>query len=260
MFGDAFEAVCNAAKGKVKFLESNLAGYVASSFMAGLYIAFGSLLMLIMGGYFSAAGSPGTKLVCGLVFSVGLCYVFMAGAELFTGNNLVMGAASISGAVPWGKSIKLWVVCWIGNLIGSVVVAVIFTMTGIGNGEEVGAFLQSTAAAKMAAGPLVLFSKAILCNICVCVAVWCSIKLKSEMGKCFIAVACVMTFVSSGYEHSIANMTFLTVGLLNPGTAAITIGGFFYNLIVVTLGNMVGGIIFVALPYYLISRQPKAAK
>ena len=99
-----------------------------------------------------------------------------------------------------------------------------------------------------------LFAKAILCNICVCLAVWCSIKMKTETGKIMMAVLGVMTFVTSGYEHSVANMTFFTIGLLDPGTA-ITIGGVLYNLLIVTAGNMLGGILFVALPYYLIQKE-----
>lgn len=255
MFRDEYNAACNAAKNKVNLLEKNPVGYVAASFMAGAFIALGCILMGIVGGYFSAGGSPATKLVSGLVFSIGLCFVFMAGAELFTGNNFVMGAASLKGEVSWGKTIKLWIVCYLGNLLGSVVFAALFTMTGLMGGEEVGTFLQNVAAAKIAGAPLNLFAKAVLCNICVCASVWCSIKMKSETGKIMMAIAGVMTFVSSGFEHSVANMTFLTIGLLTPGSAAISFGGALYNLLIVTAGNMVGGILFVAVPYYLIQKE-----
>lgn len=255
MFGEEYQAVCNAAKNKLKLLETNLLGYCTSSFLAGLYIAFGSILMGFVGGYFTAGGSYATKLVCGFVFSVGLCFVIMAGAELFTGNNLVMACAALKKEISWGKAAKLWVVCYLGNLVGSVAGAVLFTMTGIPGSGDVGAFFGNAAAAKMAGAPLQLFAKAVLCNICVCIAIWCSIKLKTEGAKLVMAFCGVTTFVTCGFEHSIANMTFLTLGLLNPNGAAVSIGGFFYNLAIVTLGNMVGGILFVAVPYYLISRN-----
>ena len=87
--------------------------------------------MGVVGGYVNAAGSPATKLLNGLVFAVGLNFVFMAGAELFTGNNFTMSAASIKGEVSWGKTIKVWIVCYLGNLLGSVVTAGIFMMTGL---------------------------------------------------------------------------------------------------------------------------------
>lgn len=257
MFGEEYQAVCNAAKNKLRLLESNTLGYFMASCMAGLYIALGSILMGIVGGYFTAGGSCATKLVCGLVFSVGLCFVIMAGAELFTGNNMVMACAAMKKEVSWGKVCKLWAVCYLGNLVGSVVSGALFTMTGIPGSGDVGTFFANTAAAKMAGAPAQLFAKAILCNICVCVAVWCSIKLKSETGKIVMAICGVTTFVTCGFEHSIANMTFFTIGLLNPNGAVVTIGGALYNLVVVTLGNMIGGVLFVALPYYLISKNRK---
>ena len=243
MFREEYQAVCGAAKKKVEFLEKNPLGYVTAAFLAGMFIGLGCVLMGVVGGYFNAAGSPATKLLNGLVFAVGLNFVFMAG-----------GAASIKGEVSWGKTIKVWIVCYLGNLLGSVVTAGIFMMTGLMNGQEVGTFLRSAAVAKVSAAPMELFAKAILCNICVCLAVWCSIKMKTETGKIMMAILGVMTFVTSGYEHSVANMTFFTIGLLDPGTA-ITIGGVLYNLLIVTAGNMLGGILFVALPYYLIQKK-----
>lgn len=253
MFKDEFKAVANAAAAKVNLLEKNPAGYVIASCLAGLYIAFGSILMGYVGGCLT--GQPAQKLVCGIVFSVGLCFVTMAGAELFTGNNFVMASGSLQKAVSWGKTIKLWIVCYIGNLIGSVIGAGIFTLTGIPSGGDIGAFFANAAANKIAGQPLNLFAKAVLCNILVCVAVWCGTKLKSEGAKIVMNFCCVGTFVTCGFEHSVANMTFLTIGLLNPQGAAISLGGSIYNLAVVTLGNMVGGIVFVALPYYIISRD-----
>lgn len=95
MFGEEYQAACNAAKGKLNLLEKNPLGYFMSSCMAGLFIGLGSILMCIVGGYFSAGGSYATKLISGLIFSVGLCFVVMAGAELFTGNNFVMSCAAL---------------------------------------------------------------------------------------------------------------------------------------------------------------------
>ncbi|MDO4321903.1 MAG: formate/nitrite transporter family protein [Lachnospiraceae bacterium] len=253
MFKNEIEAVGNTAKGKVNLLEKNMTGYVLMSILAGLYIAFGSILMGFVGGCLT--GQPAQKLVCGIVFSVGLCFVTMAGAELFTGNNFVMAVGSMTKAVSWGKTIKLWIVCYIGNLIGSVIGAAIFTTTGIPGSGDVGAFFANAAAAKMSGTPANLLAKAILCNILVCVAIWCGAKLKSEGAKIVMNFCCVGTFVTCGFEHSIANMTFLSIGLMNPHEAAVNLGGFFYNLGIVTIGNMIGGILFVAVPYFLISRD-----
>lgn len=254
MFKEEHQSVGNVAKGKIKLLEGNPLAYVLASVLAGLYIGFGSILMGFVGGCLT--GQPAQKLVCGIVFSVGLCFVTMAGAELFTGNNFVMASASMQKAVTWGQTVKLWIVCYIGNLIGSVIAAALFTMTGIcSSNEAVGEFFANAAAGKMAGTPANLFAKAILCNILVCIAIWCGTKMKSEGAKMFMNFCCVGTFVTCGFEHSIANMTFLSIGLMNPMGKAITMGGFFYNLGIVTLGNMVGGILFIAVPYYVISRE-----
>lgn len=252
MFQDDYKAASNTALAKYNFLQKNPAGYVMSSFMAGLYIAIGSMMMGIIGSMF--AGTPAQRVVNGLVFSVGLCLVTVAGAELFTGNNFIMAVGAMKKTVSWMQAVKVWVVCYLGNFAGSIVAAVVFTLTGLPSGD-IGANFANTAAAKMAGTPLNLFAKAILCNVLVCLAIWCGTKLKSEGAKIAMNYACVTTFVACGFEHSIANMTFLTIGLLNPMDAAVSIGGLFYNLVIVTIGNMIGGIVFVALPYYLISKE-----
>lgn len=252
MFKNEIEAVGNTAKGKVGMLEKNFAGYLLLAILAGVYIGFGSVMMGTMGGLLS--GVPAQKLVNGVVFSVGLCLVTIAGAELFTGNNFVMAVGSLTGAVPWVKTIKLWIVCYIGNWIGSIATAVVFFLTGLDSGDT-GTFLANAAAAKMAGTPLNLFAKAILCNMLVCLAIWCGAKLKSEGAKIAMIFGCVATFVTCGFEHSIANMTFLTIGILNPMEATVSFGGYLYNLLIVTAGNMVGGILLIALPYYLIAKD-----
>lgn len=252
MFQDDYKAASNAALAKYNFLTKNPAGYFMSSFMAGLFIAIGSMMMGIVGSMF--AGAPAQRVVNGLVFSVGLCLVTLAGAELFTGNNFVMAVGALKKTVSWAQTVKLWVVCYLGNFAGSIVASVFFSLTGIPSGD-IGTNFANIAAAKMAGTPLNLFAKAILCNVIVCLAIWCGTRLKSEGAKIAMNYACVTTFVACGFEHSIANMTFLTIGLMNPMGAAVSLGGMFYNLLIVTAGNMLGGIAFVALPYYLISRE-----
>lgn len=257
MFKDEIIAMGNTAKGKVNLMENNLLGYVLMSVLAGIYIGFGCILMGIVGGVFTGGGAYSTKLACGIVFSVGLCFVTMAGAELFTGNNLVMAIGGMKKTVSWGQVVKLWIICWLGNLVGSLIAAGVFTMTGIPASGDIGTFFGTTAANKMAGSAPNLFAKAILCNICVCIAIWCGTKLKSEGAKIAMNFCCVTTFVTCGFEHSIANMTFMSIGLMNPNGMSVSMGGFWYNLAIVTLGNMVGGILFVALPYYLIAKDQK---
>lgn len=255
MFRSEIDAVANTAKNKAGLMEKNLFSYLILSALAGMYIGLGSILMGCVGGTFTAAGSHAAKLVCGLVFSVALCFVTVAGAELFTGNNFVMAVGALSGTVSWGKTIKLWAVCWFGNLIGSVVVAAVFTMTGVPEISEIGAFLANTAAGKIAGTIPQLVAKGIFCNICVCLAIWCGAKLKSEGARIALNFCCVTTFVACGFEHCVANMTFLSVGFLNPNGTAVTLAGIGYNLLFVTIGNIIGGVLFLAVPYYLVSKE-----
>lgn len=252
MYRDEIIAISNAAKTKVEFLKKNSAGYLLASILAGMFIGFGILLIFTIGGLL--AGAPYTKVVMGVSFGIALSLVVIAGAELFTGNNLVMTVGMIEKQIKVSDGIKLWVLCWIGNLIGSVVLALLFTGSGFAEGP-VGEFIAGSALTKMTIPVLPLFFRGLLCNILVCLAVWCGFRCKSESGKLIMIFWCLFAFITCGFEHSVANMTLLTISLLSPCGAAVTFGGYFYNLLVVTLGNMAGAIIFLAIPYSFMARK-----
>ena len=252
MFKDTYDAAAGAAKAKVAYLKKNPVGFFLLSMLAGAYIGFGILLAFTIGGLLD--GAPATKAVMGCAFGVALSLVVIAGAELFTGNNLVMSAGLFRKTVTFGDALKLWIICWIGNLAGGVVLSLIFAGSGLDSGK-VGAFMAAGAAAKMAAPAGQLILRGILCNILVCLAVWCGFKCKSETAKLIMIFWCLLTFFTCGFEHSVANMTVLTVALLNPGDAAVSMGGYWYNLFFVTIDNMIGGIVFVSLPYFISSKD-----
>lgn len=253
MFRDEFTSVCNSAKGKLNLLNNNPVGYVIAAVMAGIFIAFGGFVMLTVGGNLGTTGAG--KVVMSASFAAALSLVVMAGAELFTGNNFVMASGAMAGEVKWGDAVKLWVICYVGNLAGSLLAAVIFHFTGLASGA-VGETIATVAAAKMGGAPVALFMKAIFCNMLVCLAVWCGAKMKTESGKLVMIFWCIFVFVVCGFEHSVANMTIMAAGLLDPnGVAGLSIGGYVYNLVIVTIGNMIGGILFVAWPYYMIQKS-----
>lgn len=254
MFQDAFEAVCNAAKGKADLLKKNPLGYFVSAMVAGLFIAFGAFISSAVQVPFAAAGDPWQKFLNSATFAAALSLVVGAGAELFTGNNFVLASAGFAKKLSWAEIIKIWVVCYIGNLVGSLIAAVIFQLSGAAGGGVAEIFVAATER-KMGMSPMNLVMRGLLCNTLVCLAVWCSLKMKSESGKMIMVFWCILVFMVCGFEHSIANMTILAVGLMNAGEAAISVGGYVYNLIFVTIGNMLGGILCVALPYYLIAKK-----
>lgn len=252
MYKTEFEGLVKASKAKLGLLEKNPTGYFLASALAGVYVGLGILLIFTIGGLLQ--GQAASKIVMGASFGIALSLVLMAGSELFTGNNLIMGAGSLSKEVPWSKTAKLWGVCYIGNWIGSIVLALLFLGTGLDTGST-GEFIATSVLAKTTAPVMQLFFRAILCNILVCLAVWCFFKLQNEVAKLIMIFWCLFAFITAGFEHSVANMTLLTIGLLNPMGQAITIGGYFTNILVVSLGNMVGAMLFLAIPYFIIQKN-----
>lgn len=253
MFKEDFLSAANASSAKLKLLRDNIVGYFALSVLAGMFVGFGVLLAFSAGGML--AGAPAAKLIMGACFGVALSLVVFSGAELFTGNNLVMTAGMLKGKVTLSDSILLWAVCWLGNTAGGVLLAALYYLTGLGR-SPIGEFMADAALAKTSAAPIELITRGMLCNMLVCIAVWCGFRMKSESGKLIMIFWCLLAFFTTGFEHSVANMTLLTYTLFNPCGRMLTPGGWFYNLGLVTLGNMLGGILLVALPYYLAQRDP----
>lgn len=248
MFNEEFESIaCSAAK-KRDLLRKNPMGYFLLSMLAGIFVGFGVLLAFSIGGQLS--GAAYTKLAMGASFGVALSLVVMAGAELFTGNNLAMTAGLLKRKVKATDVIAVWAVCYIGNWAGAILLALLFQLTGLNSGA-VGQFILSSAEAKMNLGFFELVARGMLCNALVCLAVWCSAKCKSEAGKLIMIFWCLFAFITTGFEHSIANMTLLTAALFSGAGW----GGYFYNLLTATLGNMLGGILLVAIPYFVAQRE-----
>lgn len=252
MFKEDFNAASGAAAAKSSFLKKNPVGYFVLSVLAGMYIGFGILLSFTTGGLL--AGEAAAKLAMGATFGVALSLVVMAGSELFTGNNMVMVAGLFKNKVTFADCLVLWIVCWLGNMCGGVLLAILYHLTGLGNGT-VGDFMAKTAMAKMSAPAIALLTRGILCNMLVCIAVWCGFRCKSESGKLIMIFWCLITFFTTGFEHSVANMTLLTYSLFNSAGQAVSLSGELYNLFWVTLGNMIGGIGLVAVPYFLSQRD-----
>lgn len=256
MFNEEFNKVAGAAKSKVELLKTNKLGYFISSMLAGIYVGLGIMLIFSIGGLLSSEGSPATKIVMGLSFGVALSLVVFAGSELFTGNNFIMTVGSLNKSVSWIDTAKVWIFSFCGNLLGSILGGSLFFMAGLAKGP-VGEFIAKTSATKMALPASELFVRGILCNMLVCLAVWCTFRCKEEISKLVMIFWCLFVFITAGFEHSIANMTLLTIGLLSPFGEAVSLGGYAYNILLVTLGNMVGGILFMAIPYYIISKKKK---
>lgn len=255
MFQDGYQMTCNVGVGKWNFLQKNPLGYFISSMLAGMFVSFGSFIAFTLGQAANAGGAVAfVKLIQAFAFSSALSLVITAGAELFTGNNFVVAAASMKKMVSWVDTIKLWSICWIGNLLGSVLSVVAFQLTGAptaSDGALADYFIQ-VSTGKVGYSPVSLVVRAILCNILICLAIWCFVKMKSESGKLIMVFWCILIFMGCGFEHCIANMSIIGVAVFNHG---VTLGQYFYNILWATVGNVIGGVVFVALPYYIISKE-----
>ncbi len=259
------QSACAVAKAKSAWTIPQL---LLMGILAGAYIAFaGFLNTVVTQDLAQYAGVGVTKFLGGAAFSVGLMLVVIAGGELFTGNCL-MPLGTLAGCAPISGVLRnlFWV--FTSNLIGSVLVAVLIYWSGLATGA-VGANALKIAAAKMSLPMGQAFFRGILCNWLVVLAVWMSMAANDIVGKIFAIFFPITAFVASGFEHNVANMYFMALGIFVKGNAAVvtaaelapdrlaavTWGGYWHNLIPVTLGNMVGGILFVAVFYYLVFMQ-----
>jgi nitrite transporter NirC len=255
MFSEEINKVSSAAQKKVAFLKESRVKYLLASAMAGMFVGFGIILIFTIGGVLSAADSPATRIVMGISFGIALSLVLMAGSELFTGNNMIMVIGALEKKVTWMGALSIWIFSYIGNLLGSVILAWLYVQTGLIQGNVVGNFILKSAGAKMTAPFNQLFVRGILCNILVCLAIWSFFKLKEETAKLIMIFWCLFAFITSGFEHSIANMTLLSIALFLPHEVPVTIGGFVHNLTASTLGNFIGGGLFIGATYWYISKK-----
>ncbi|AGB41195.1 formate/nitrite transporter [Halobacteroides halobius DSM 5150] len=260
MFTKTVNSVAAAAKKKVGFMNQSLVKYFILSMMAGAFVGLGIMLIFSIGAPLKAVGSPIVKTIMGASFGVALTLVIFAGSELFTGNNLVMTVGYLSGEVSLKDVLKLWFWCYLGNLVGSLVMAWLLYNTGLISSGVTADFILKATAAKMNAPVSQLFFRGILCNMLVCLAIWMGIKAKNEVSKLILIFWTLFAFIGSGFEHSIANMTLLAMGLFIPHPETITVMGYLRNLIPVTLGNVIGGGVLIGAIYWYVASDSLAAK
>ncbi len=192
----------------------------------------------------------------GTSFGIALTLVIFAGSELFTGHTMFMTLGVMSRSVETTSLARTWAMSWVGNLIGSALLAVIFKLGGGGAVLKQGAdLIYTVSAAKMNAPAIELVARAALCNWLVCLAIWTSARTTSDAAKCILIFWCLFAFIASGFEHSVANMTVFVVALLGHHPASVSLGGMAYNLFWVTIGNIIGGAVFVGLGYWLANTE-----
>jgi formate transporter len=235
-----------------------LLSLVMLGLLAGAFIALGSLYYVIVVSD-ASLGFAAQRVLGGAVFSLGLLLVVVAGAELFTGNNL-LAMAWADGCVSTREMLSNWLVVCLANFAGATGLAALVFLSGHAdmNGGAVGRTYLQIAAAKSHLDPLSAFVRGVLCNVLVCMAVWMTLAGRSVTDKLVAILLPISAFVAAGFEHSIANMYFLPLGLMLQAAAgqAPDYAGLARNLVPVIAGNIVGGSVLVALVYYVIYRRP----
>lgn len=242
--------------------------------LAGAFIALGAVFMTVV---LSGSGDLAwgvARLIAGLVFSLGLILVIVGGAELFTGDTLMIVACA-SRRIAVGGLLRAWVLVYGGNIAGAVGTAALVFLSGQFGfaGGAVGKTALAIAAAKSALPTVQLFFLAILCNVLVCLAVWMSYAARSATDKAVVIVPPIAAFVAAGFEHSIANLYLLPYALLVKAWAGaefwtaigqtpaaypgLTIGAALHNVIVATVGNLIGGSLLVGAVYWFVYLRPR---
>ncbi|MDD3818926.1 MAG: formate/nitrite transporter family protein [Actinomycetota bacterium] len=260
------ESAC-VSKSKLSFLSLLLL-----AILAGAYISLGAGFFTLV--VFDSSLSVGlTRTLGGIAFSLGLILVVIAGGELFTGNNmLMMGAAS--GVITYKQMLKNWGISYLGNFIGSLLMVFLMFLTGLWKMKDymLGAKMVLIAADKVNLTFLEAFTRGIMCNLLVCLAVWLCYSARNVVSKIAAIIFPITAFVALGFEHSVANMYFIPIGILlkrnsdvvnmassmseGVSLGRLNITGFLGNLLPVTIGNIIGGAIMVALTYWLIIVLP----
>ncbi len=230
----------------------------ALAILAGAFIALGSLFFTIT----MTTGTTGQppafglmRLAGGLTFSLGLILVVVGGAELFTGNNLI-AMAWASGRVTTQQVMRNWGWVYLGNLVGAVGTAALVWLAGVHRMSDgaVGETMVQFARSKISLDPVSALARGVLCNVLVCLAVWLCMGARSVTDKVLAILFPISAFVACGFEHSVANMYFLPIGVaLAAGTSApLSVADAVSTLALVTLGNILGGTILVALVYWFV--------
>ena len=222
------------------------------SILGGAYIALGGALSLIAGYGFPESPAALQKIISGCVFPIGLILIVILGGELFTGNNAMLIPAFMNRDYGIGAVVRNWTIVYFGNFMGALAFAWLMVyLTGLTAGDPYHSAIIKVAETKVSLSWLTVFLRGIGANWCVCLAVWLAMsgkRLAEKMLACWLPV---MAFVVLGYEHCIANMFFIPLGMMEG--ADVSTGAFILNnLVPATLGNIVGGAIFVGMPHAML--------
>lgn len=239
---------------KIARMERSPVSLYVGGILAGAYVTLATILIITLG---NDVPPSLQKLIMGGTFGVALTLVLFAGSELFTGYAMYIAFAILNKKTLPGVLLKLAGWIWLANLLGALLVSAMYVLgegSLIKNGSEL---LYQIAHNKMNKSATALFFNGILCNWLVCLAIWMSKRMSSEVGKLIAIFSCLLIFIASGFEHCIANMSIFSLAMMGDEYQGINLINAVWNLLWVTLGNILGGGIFVGVAYWYLSSPSK---
>ncbi|RKQ33294.1 formate/nitrite transporter family protein [Oceanobacillus halophilus] len=239
---------------KQKFYQTNVLHYILRAALASMFIGFGVIVAFKTGGYFYNLGSPFSYPMAAITFGAAIILIAFGGGDLFTGNTFYYTFAALRKKMKWIDVAKLLTLSYFGNILGAVAFAFLILTTQLFVDASVNRFLLDVAVNKVEISTTQLFFRGILCNWLVCLAFFIPMTLKGDGAKIFIMMLFVFCFFISGYEHSIANMCTFAIALVLDHPESFTLAGILHNLIPVTIGNLIGGGVFMAWMYYYVNK------
>jgi len=248
------EKAADSGARKLTLLQQDPRRYMARSVLAGMYLTI--VVFVFWSLMYNLNDSPMGKVVASAFFGVGLTIIVFTHAELFTSNTMYLAVSSSVGQTNWPQTAWLWAVCYVGNLIGALFIAGLLYYSGTIGELPPDHALYTGAAHKVHQSATVIFFKGILANWVVCLAVRLALRCKEDSAKTLIIILVVFIFLYLGFEHSIANMGTFSISLL--GKSQITFSEALYNLAFSTLGNIVGGAVFVGVLFAYINPREDA--
>jgi nitrite transporter NirC len=255
MEAQAVEKAANSGYKKAHMLAHDTPRYWLRSVLAGMYL---SIVVLVYWTLINdLSGSPFSKVIASAFFGVGLSVIVFTNSELFTSNNMYLAISSTARRTTWRQAAWLWLICWVGNLTGALVLSLLLLGAGVLADMPVDHALNLGALHKAHQTASVIFFKGILANWVVCLAVWVALRVKEDFTKMIVIILVVFIFLYLGFEHSIANMGTFAMSML--GNGKLEMSDALFNLFFSTAGNIVGGAVMVGIACAYADGSPASA-
>ncbi|MDD6305553.1 MAG: formate/nitrite transporter family protein [Clostridiales bacterium] len=252
MLNSDITAISKSAANKAEVCSQHMGKYMMRSIVAGFYIVVATILSNVSAAVLYPTYPELAKLLGGFLFSIAIILIVFIGGELFTGNNLTMAIGVYNRSCSIKDLGKVWFLSYLGNFIGAFFLSAIFVASGASRGVLT-EYYESFIFAKLELTPIELLLRGVLCNFLVCLAVWIGVRMKTESGKIMVMSLVIMAFVTTGFEHCIANMAIFSIsGMMVDGLDIMLI---LKNMLFVTIGNILGGSVLLGLPLKLMSGE-----